>query len=129
MNAIHQILKEEQEINTINASILKAAYNFRNLYLIDSAGDLFLTVDSLIRMNNLIIKSKNTYVGTCNVKPAGFDRQYIEANKIEAALYGLVDNFNNRKITHRKFVSTFLTKYTHSQTETAELVRFYSQTN
>ena len=101
-------MKEEQEINTINASRLKAAYDFRNLYLIDSAGDLFLTVDSLIRMNNLITRSKNTYVRTCNVKPAGFDRQYMEANKIEAALYGLVDDFNDRKITHRKFVSTFL---------------------
>ena len=108
MNAIHRILKEEREINTINASRLKAAYDFRSLYLIDSAGDLFLTVDSLIRMNNLITRSQNTYVRTCNVKPAGFDRQYMEANKIEAALCRLVDDFNDQKITHRKFLSTFL---------------------
>ena len=99
MNVIHEILKEEPEIDTINASRLKA-YDFRNSYLIDSAGDLYLTVDSLIRMNNLITGSKNTYVRTCNVKPAGFNRQYMEANKIEAALYGLVDDFNDRKITH-----------------------------
>ena len=110
MNAIHQILKEEREINMINASRLKAAYDFRSLYLIDSAGDLFSTVDSLIRMNNLITGSQNTYVRTCNcnVKPAGFDRQYMEANKIESALYRLADDFNDRKITHRKFLSTFL---------------------
>ena len=108
MNTIHQILKEEREINMINASRLKAAYDFRSLYLIDSAGDLFSTVDSLIRINNLITGSQNTYVRTCNVKPAGFDRQYVEANKIESALYRFVDDFNDRKITHRKFLSTFL---------------------
>ena len=34
----------------------------------------------------------------------------MDANKIELALYGLVDNFNDRRITHREFALGFLDK-------------------
>ena len=94
MNAIHQILKEEREINAVNTSRLKTAYEFKNFYLTNTEGKLFLTVDSLITMNNLITGSRNTYVRTYNVKPTGFNRQYMQANKIVAALCRLVDDFN-----------------------------------
>ena len=32
----------------------------------------------------------------------------MDVNKIEAALYGLADDFNDQRITHREFVLTFL---------------------
>ena len=108
MKAIHQILKEEQEISTTNTSRLILASDFKNLYLTNADGDLFLTVDSLIRLNNLVTGSRNIGLRTCNIKPAGFKRQYMEANKIEAALYWLLDDFNDRRISHREFVLQFL---------------------
>ena len=108
MNAIHQILEEERELTTLNISRLKLAYDFRSLYLSNSDGDLFLTVDSLIRLNNLITGSQHTKLRACNVKPTGHNKQYMDVNKIEAALYGLVDDFNDQRITHREFVLTFL---------------------
>ena len=127
MNAIRQILEEERELTTLNISRLKLAYDFKSLYLTNSDGDLFLTVDSLIKLNNLITGSQHTKLRSCNVKPAGYNKQYMDVNKIDAALYGLIDDFNDRKITHRKFVLTFL-KYTLLQTETVELARFFLQT-
>ena len=127
MNAIRQILEEERELTTLNISRLKLTYDFKSLYLTNSDGDLFLTVDSLIKLNNLITGSQHTKLRSCNVKPAGYNKQYMDVNKIDAALYGLIDDFNDRKITHREFVLTFL-KYTLLQTETVELARFFLQT-
>ena len=108
MNAIRQILEEERELTTLNISRLKLAYDFKSLNLTNSDGDLFLTVDLLIRPNNLITGSQHKKLRTWNVKPAGYNKQCMDVNKIEAALYGLVDDFNDRRITHREFVSTFL---------------------
>ena len=107
MNAIHQILEEERESSALNTSRVKSAYDFKSQYLKNSNGDLFLTVDSLIRLNN-ITGSRHTRLRTHNVKPACFNKQYMDANKIETALYGLVDDFNDRRITHRDFVLLFL---------------------
>ena len=95
MKSIWQILKEEQEISILNISRLKSAYDFREQYLLDQDGDLFLTVDSLILLNNIVTGSQHTSLRTHNVKPAGFNKQYMEANEIEVALHGLVDDFND----------------------------------
>ena len=110
MKAIHQIVKEEREVRALNTMRLRSAYEFRERYLIDQDGDLFLTVDSLISLNNIITGSRNTHLSTSEVMPAGFNRRYMDANKIELALYVLVDDFNNRRITHREFVLGFLDK-------------------
>ena len=59
-------------------------------------------------LNNLITGSHNTNLRSGNVKPAGYDKPYMDFSKIEAALYGLVDDFNDRRITHREFVFRFL---------------------
>ena len=108
MKAIRPILGEERELTTLNISRLKLACDFKSLCLTDSDGDLFLTVDSLIRLNNLITGSQHTKLRACNVKPSVYNKQYMDVNNIEAALFGLVDDFNDRRITHREFVLTFL---------------------
>ena len=74
MKAIHQILKEEREVSVLSITRLRSAYEFRERYLIDQDGDLFLTVDSLILLNNIVTESRNTHLRTCEVKPAGFNR-------------------------------------------------------
>ena len=95
IEAIKRILEEERETSDLNALSLKSAYDFRNQYLMDSNESLFLTVDSLNRLNNIITGSRNTQLRTHNVKAAGLNNYYMTYNKIEAALYGLVDDFND----------------------------------
>ena len=128
MKTIHQILKEEQEISTVNTSRLILANDFKNLYLTSADGDLFLTVDSLIRLNNLVTVSRNIGLRTCNVKPAGFKRQYMEANKIEAVLYGLLMISTIEEFPIENLLYSFLTKYIPSQMETIELATFCLRT-
>ena len=113
--SIFQILAEEGELMNNNElynlpNIIKMRYarDFKNENLINKDGDLFLTVDSLIRLNNIITDSNNVNLRTCNVKPAGYDRYYLHFELIEDALYSLVDLFNERKITARQFCYSFL---------------------
>ena len=108
--ALIKILKEQDEFNVRNAMRMKYACNFKNQELINKDRDLFLTVDSLIRINNIITNSHNLHLRRHNVKPAGYNKQYMDANRIEAELYSLVDKFNNRRITPRAFCDTFLDK-------------------
>ena len=108
MNTIRQILNEDRENTEPNFLKLKSAYDFQIQYLIDSKRDKFLTVDLLIRVNNIIIGSQNTHLRTHNVRTALCNKYYMEHNKIETALYTLVDNFNDRRITHKQFVRLFL---------------------
>ena len=105
-----RILNEENELNYINFIRMISACNFKDNELINNDGDLYLTVDSLIRINNLITDSHNIQLRQINVKPAFHDKQYMDFTKIESELYTLVDKFNERQITPRRFCNTFLDK-------------------
>ena len=89
---------------------MKHAHDFKNQELINKDGDVFLTVGSLIRINNLITNSHNLHLRRVNVKPAGYDKHYMDASRIEGELYILVDKFNDRLTTPREFCSAFLDK-------------------
>ena len=108
--ALIKVLKEEDEFNVQNAMRMKYARDFKNQELINKNRDLFLTVDSLIRINNIITNSHNLHLRRHNVKPAGYNKQYMDVSRIEAELYSLVDKFNDRRITSRAFCDTFLDK-------------------
>ena len=84
------------------------AREFKNRELVTKDGDLFLTVNSLIRINNYITCSDNIQLRQINVKPAFYDKQYMDFSQIESELYVLVDKFNERQITTRCFCSKFL---------------------
>ena len=105
-----RILKVEDEFNVQNTMRMKYECDFKNQELLNKDGDLFLTVDSLIRINNIITNSHNLHLRRHNVKPAGYNKQYINVSRIEAELYSLVDKFNDRRITSRAFCDTFLDK-------------------
>ena len=77
------------------------------MYLIEKNDEPFLTVDSLITLNNIITDSQNLFLRDVNVKPAGFDKMYLDKSLIEPALYQQVDEFNERKITHNQFCNIF----------------------
>ena len=47
---------------------------FKNKELLNQDGDLFLTVDSLITLNNYVTNSHNILLRQINVKPAFHDK-------------------------------------------------------
>ena len=66
-----------------------------------------MIVDSLITLNNIITDSQNLFLRDVNVKPAGFDKMYLDKTLIESALYQLFDKFNDRKLTQYQFSNIF----------------------
>ena len=112
---IYRILSEENElyqadgkINNQNIKTLLEAALFVKKYLFTKDGVLFLTVDSLISINNIITKSKNHTLRKCEVKPAGYNYQYMESTKIEDELYRLIDSFNEKRLPESDFCKRFL---------------------
>ena len=108
--ALIKVLKEEDEFNVQNAMRMKYACDFKNQELINKDRDLFLTVDSLIRINNIITNSHNLHLRRHNVKPAGYNKQYKDVSRINTELCSLVDKLDDRRITSRTFCDTFLDK-------------------
>ena len=105
-----QILAEENELDEIEKKLngLKLAYEFRNNELLTVEGELFLTVDSLITLNNYITDSNNLSLRQINVKPAFYNKLYMDFRDIETQLYILIDQFNDRYISTRDFCKKFL---------------------
>ena len=102
------ILNKEKEINKDNIFRMIKAYKYIQSELLTIDGDLFLTVDSLITLNNIITNSNNITLRQINVKPAGYNKQYMHFNQIESELYRLIDQFNDRYISKRYFIKKFL---------------------
>ena len=84
------------------------AHKYIQEQLLTAEGDLFLTVDSLIFLNNIITNSNNISLRQINVKPAGYNKQYMHFDQIESELYRLIDQFNDRYISKRYFIKKFL---------------------
>ena len=110
IEALLKILNEEGELNNKNLFQMLLARQFKNKELVNKDGDLFLTVDSLIRINNYITDSHNIQLRKINVKPTFYDKQYMDFTRIESELYRLVDQFKERKVTARTFCDIFLDK-------------------
>ena len=68
-----------------------------NIY---SDNDMYLTVDSLIDINNIISGLKNIILRKVNVKLYGFDKIYMDEYLIKDKLFQLINPFSMRKISH-----------------------------
>ena len=55
--------------------------------LVDTDGGIYLTVGSLIEINNAITGSNKVTLRKINVKPYGYDKMYIDKRLIEDTLY------------------------------------------
>ena len=64
---------------------------------------MYLTVNSLIEINNIITGSNNIILRSVNVKPYGFDKMDMDKDLIEDKLCQIIDKFSERKITPEKF--------------------------
>ena len=71
---------------------------------------MYLTVDSLIEISNIITGSNDITLKKINVKPHGFDKMYMNKELIEDKLYQIIDQFNEIKTTFTKFYSIILYK-------------------
>ena len=121
--AIVEILKEEIEYSDLNYFNMKTALDYKEKYLPNKEGDMFLTVDSLIEVNNLILGKNNTELRKLNVKPAGYaTNPYFPWWYVETSLYILLDEFNERCIT--EIFVIVLWRFAHSWMETVEHVNF-----
>ena len=105
-----KILNKEGELSNKNLFKMMLVLQFKNKELLNQDGDLFLTVDSLITLNNYITDSHNISLRQVNVKPAFHNKHYMDFTLVETELYILVDRFNDRQITPRIFCNIFLDK-------------------
>ena len=108
MKKLIKILIDEKELSLLNLRRLVDALIYKNKELVTAEGDLLLTVDSLITLNNIITGSNNLFLRSVNVKPAFYQKQYLDFTLIEFELYKLLDLFNDRYITNREFYHMFL---------------------
>ena len=103
---INRILTEEREQSEINFRRMENALAYKRK--LEKGGQLFLSVDSLITINNIILNVNSFGLRKHDVKPAGYNRKYMSFYHILPALTGLIDNFNAGKIIPKTFVETFL---------------------
>ena len=105
--ALVKILKEEKEYTDLNYFNMKTALDYKKKYLQNKLGGMFLTVDSLIEVNNLILEKNNTELRKLNVKAAGYaTNPYFPWWCVESSLYILLNEFNGRHIVNR-FLQSF----------------------
>ena len=58
---------------------------------------MYLTVDSLTDINNIITGLNSLTLRKINVKPYGYDKMYMDKYLIEYKLCQLIDQFNDRR--------------------------------
>ena len=75
--------------------------------MLTNENDLFLMLDSVIELNNIILNKNNHDLRKCQVKPAGYNFAYMHFKKIKFKLQILIDNFNDRLVCKREFVNKF----------------------
>ena len=89
-DVIKEILISKKEFTETNYEILQEALADRKNNLIDTESGMYLTVDSLIEVNNVITSSNNITLRKINVKPFGFDKIYMDQELLEDKLYQII---------------------------------------
>ena len=110
LDEIKEMLISGKEFTKTNHQKLQRALVYIEINLIDSDGGMYLTVDSLIEVNNIRTGSNNITLRKLNVKPYGFDKMYMDENLIKDKLYQIIEQLLERKIILTKFHSIHLNK-------------------
>ena len=76
-DVIKEILISEKDFSETNYKRLQKGLVCIENNLIESDGGMYLTVYSLIEINNIITGSNNITFRKVNVKPYGFDKMYV----------------------------------------------------
>ena len=109
-DVIKEILISKKEFTETNYKRLQKALLYIGNNSINSDGGIYLTVHSLIEINNIITNSNNVTLRKVNAKLYVFDKMYMDKELIEDKLYQIIDHFNERKITYAKFYSILVNK-------------------
>ena len=83
---LEKTLVSEKELSDINFERLKNVLVYLKNNLIDSDDNMYLTVDSLIDMNNVITGSNNIILRKVNVKLCGYNKMYMGKDLIDNKL-------------------------------------------
>ena len=67
LEILKQILNEEKESNKKNEEQLVKEYLFKKKYLLTEENNLFLTLDFVIEVNNIILNKNNQSLRKCQV--------------------------------------------------------------
>ena len=118
-------LVSEKELSDTNCERLKKALIYIKNNLTDSDNNMYLTVDLLLDINNIITGLNNITLRQVNVKPYGCDKIYMDKDLIENKLYQLLDQFSVRKNNHRDFYFALLDNIHPFYDGNGELVRCY----
>ena len=81
-HVMKQILISEKQCTKTNYKRLSEALVYIKNNLIDTDGGMYLTVDSLIQINNIITGSNNITLRKLNAKPNRFDKVYMDKELI-----------------------------------------------
>ena len=73
---LKKLLVSEKELSDINCERLKKALIYIKNNLIDSNNDIYLTVDSLLGISNIITGLNNITLRKVNFKPYGCGKIY-----------------------------------------------------
>ena len=84
-DVVKEILISKKEFTETNYKRLQKALVYIENNLIDSDSSMYLTVDSLIEINN-IAGSNNITLRKVNVKSYGFDKMYMDKELIKDKL-------------------------------------------
>ena len=91
-NLLEKVLLSEKEMVYINVEKLKHALARIKNNFTDFDDNMYLTVDSLEDISNIITGSNNiTLRKVSSVKPRGYDKMYMDKDLIQDKLYQLVD--------------------------------------
>ena len=82
---MQKILIEEGEYSDVNYYFMQTALKYKNTYLINKNGDLFLTVGSLITLKNIITGSRHIGLRDMDAKPAGYSKIYMDKSLVEVS--------------------------------------------
>ena len=87
--SIVKLLKEEKKYSDLTYFNMKTALDYKEKYLQNKERNMFLTVDSLIEVDNLILGKNTTELKRkVNVKPAGYTTNpYFPWWCVENSLY------------------------------------------
>ena len=88
---IKGILISEKEFTETNYERLKKNLVYIKNNLIDCDGNIYLTVHSLIEINNIVTGSNNIILRKVNINPYAFDKMYMGKDLLEKKLYQIID--------------------------------------
>ena len=123
-DVIKEKLTSEKEFTETNYKRLQKTLIYITSNFIDSDGDMYLTADSLIEIENIVTGSNSISLRKVNVKPYGYAKFYVDKEFIEDKFDQIIDQFNERKITSTKFYSIILNKIHPFMMEIVEHARY-----